>query len=65
MCNPKLHIGRQQIPPLVQDYLNEVRCTSFCNHPCPITKNKKILQWHLTSNKIIVFSFHFKEEFKL
>jgi hypothetical protein len=32
MCNPELHRGRQQIPPLVHNYLNEVRCTSFCNH---------------------------------
>ncbi len=32
MCNPELHRGRQQIPPLVRNYLNEVRCASFCNH---------------------------------
>lgn len=26
MCNQDLHRGRQQTPPLIRDYLNEVRC---------------------------------------
>ncbi|KAJ7521425.1 hypothetical protein O6H91_19G053600 [Diphasiastrum complanatum] len=25
MCNPELHKGRLQVPPLIQDYINEVR----------------------------------------
>jgi hypothetical protein len=66
MCNPELHRGRQKIPPLVCNYLNEVRCTSFCNHHMLFQNLNFFAVGICLGNKVFCeLNFHLKERRRL